>query len=32
MGQTKRLLTKVNGINLFYRDTMSGSQAILCLH
>jgi pimeloyl-ACP methyl ester carboxylesterase len=32
MGKTKRIVTKVNGIKLFYRDTMSGSQAILCLH
>jgi 2-succinyl-6-hydroxy-2,4-cyclohexadiene-1-carboxylate synthase len=25
-------MAKVNGINLFYRDTLSGDQTILCLH
>lgn len=28
----KRAMIKVNGVNLFYRDTSSGDQSILCLH
>jgi pimeloyl-ACP methyl ester carboxylesterase len=28
----KRAMIKVNGLNLFYRDTVSGHQSILCLH
>lgn len=28
----KRAIAKVNGVNLFYRDTLSGDQTIFCLH
>ena len=28
----KRAMIKVNGLNLFYRDTVSNNQCILCLH
>jgi len=28
----KRSMIKVNGLNLFYRDTVSNNQTILCLH
>jgi len=28
----KRAMIKVNGLNLFYRDTRSNNQSILCLH
>ena len=28
----KRAMAKVNGLNLFYRDTLSGDQTIFCLH
>ncbi len=28
----KRGMIEVNGVNLFYRDTVSGNQSILCLH
>jgi 2-succinyl-6-hydroxy-2,4-cyclohexadiene-1-carboxylate synthase len=28
----RRSMVKANGINLFYRDTVSGDQCILCLH
>jgi len=28
----KRAVIKVNGLNLFYRDTVSNNQSVLCLH
>ncbi|MBI3583024.1 MAG: alpha/beta hydrolase [Nitrospinae bacterium] len=30
--KVKRAVIKVNGLNLFYRDTVSNNQPILCLH
>jgi pimeloyl-ACP methyl ester carboxylesterase len=28
----KRVVTKVNGLDIFYRDTLEGGETILCLH